>query len=83
MTVYHAGGDEPVSMAVVQALGAVTNTPPEELPALYDSVDPDGLDALFRGRDTDGEVRFEHAGYRITVTGAGEVRLEKAMAGEE
>lgn len=80
MTVYHADGDESISTAVVRALEAVTNTPAEELPVLYDAVDPDALDALFRDRDTEALVQFEHDGYRITVTGDREVRLEKAMA---
>jgi len=81
MTVYRTDDGEPISAAVVRALGAVTDTPVQEVPALYDSVDPDALDALFRDRDAEGEVRFEHAGHRVTVHSSGEIRLEKAMDG--
>lgn len=79
MIVLHTDSDEEVSTAVVRAIEEVTNTPVVESPPLYDAVDPDALDSLFRDRDTDGEVQFEHDGYRITATGAGEVRIEKAM----
>lgn len=79
MTVYHSDGEEPVSTTVVRSLGAITNTAPEEVPPLYDSVDPDALDRLIDD-GADVRVRFEHVGYRITVTGTGEVRLEDAMA---
>ncbi len=37
-------------MAVIDAVAEAADTDPTELPPLYESVDPDALDALF-GRD--------------------------------
>lgn len=77
MVVFHTGRDEEVSTAVIRALEEVTGTPAGEATPLYNAVDPDALDALFRDRDTDDDylVQFEHDGYRITVTGDAEVRI--------
>ena len=45
----------------------VTGKNDEELPVLYDCIDPEGLDAVI-DRMTDGEVSFVYAGCRVTVT---------------
>lgn len=43
-----------------------------DLPALHNSVDVDALEALIASSD-EVDVRFVYAGYRIRVTGDGEV----------
>ena len=43
-------------------------------PTLFDAVDGDALDRLFRA--TDGHVRFEYHGYEVTVTSDGDVSLD-------
>lgn len=40
-------GDLPVSSGIIQALATLTNTPPIEMPPLYESIDPSVLDAVF------------------------------------
>lgn len=67
---YAIDTDEPASVAVVQAVSAYTETPPDELEALYNVVDPEALNALVsesgsrRGR----KVRFRYDGVDVTVT---------------
>ncbi|MFB6224331.1 MAG: HalOD1 output domain-containing protein [Haloarcula sp.] len=56
------------SLAIVEAVAAATETAPEELPQLTDAVDPDALDALFAGRQTNGRVTFQYAGYCVSVS---------------
>jgi hypothetical protein len=72
---YRVDPDETPSEAVVRALAAEMDRAAGEIPTLYESVDPDALDVLFRDR-RGGRVEFEHVGYRITVCSEGEVRLE-------
>lgn len=60
------------SVIVVEAVGAAANATVEQLPILYDVIDPDALDALFEsatedGDGFDGELSFSYAGYRVTV----------------
>ena len=58
------------SHAVITVLAEVMRTDPTESLPLYDSVDPDALDAVVRVRDPhdgDIEVTFTHEGHTITV----------------
>lgn len=60
------------SVTVIEAVSEAANTPVEQLPILYDVIDPDALDALFSARPADatpfdGEVTFTYAGFRVTV----------------
>lgn len=43
---------------------------------LFDAVDPDALDSLFR--DTPGRVTFEYSSYTVTVDHEGNVELAGA-----
>lgn len=50
-------------------------------PPLYDVLDPDALDALFRdvdGTRRTGEVSFEYCGCHVTVASDGRVLVEDA-----
>jgi hypothetical protein len=65
---------ESLSHAVIEAVAAREGVDPAELPeALYDAVDTDALDSLFRAED--GEVVFPYMGYEVRVTSAGVVDL--------
>ncbi|MFW5937794.1 MAG: HalOD1 output domain-containing protein [Halanaeroarchaeum sp.] len=56
------------SIAVVEAVAAVTGRDPTSLPRLYDAIDPDALDALLDGDVAPSlQVRFEYAGVRVVV----------------
>lgn len=70
------GRGETVSEAVVRAVAAATGRPAtpgrdgptDDLDELFDAVDPDALDTLFRGR-SDGRVVFYWSDCEIAVDG--------------
>ena len=65
----------PVSMRVVEAVAEREGTDALELTEpLYHAIDPDALDSLFEGR-LGGEITVRYHGYRVTVTGDGDVEL--------
>ena len=56
---------------------------PELESPLYDSIDPDALEKLVSGTERRGDgaelnVSFTYLGYRVTVTGDGEVSVRQA-----
>jgi hypothetical protein len=63
-----ADTDVAIGTLVVTTISDATDTPVGELPPLYDAIDPDALDAVFFGRDTEGCVRFQYAGHTVTVS---------------
>lgn len=70
---YEIGRDKSPSDAVVRAVAEFTHTPPLDLDPLYDTVDPDHLDALFEGTSddtvrTDRTFTFTFAGCVVSVT---------------
>lgn len=78
----------PPSRRVVQAVAAAENVDPTDLQPLYDVVDPDALDALFRptaaGRPrSSGSVRFRYAQHDVVVQEGGAVRVDAAPARAE
>lgn len=61
---------------VVQTIADREGVDPTELPPLFESVDPDALDALLRRDDTAGaQVTFTHHGHEVTVRSDGRVSL--------
>lgn len=74
--------ERPASVRVMEALSAQANVDPLELRPLYEVVDPDALDALFRGtsdgRSAPTTVRFEYEGYTVAVRGDGEIQISDA-----
>lgn len=66
--------DGPPSHAVVRAVADADGVDPTDLPPLYAAVDPDALDAMFRGR-TAGSVTFEYTGYTVTVDASADVTV--------
>jgi len=71
-------GDAPtVSETVLREVAAEEGVGPDELrPPLYDVVDPEALDRVFRERT--GQVSFEYHGYVVTVDHEGSVSLQPA-----
>lgn len=62
--------------AIVTAVADATDTDPQDLPPLYDVVDPDALNSLFaRPATTVRRVRLEYAGHEVVVRGSGEVHV--------
>lgn len=81
---YRAAGDQPLSEAVVQAVAAFSDRSSvgadsdEALDPLYDTIDPDALDALFRDAGDDsrtGAVEFAYSGCEVTVDSTGLVTV--------
>lgn len=64
----------PPSKTIVRAVADVDDVDPTELPPLYEAIDPDALDAVFRGR-SDGSVTFDYSGYTVTVRENAEVTV--------
>lgn len=66
-----------LSRAVLEAVGERESV---ELPSLetplYDSIDPDALDSLFRS-GVDGKISFSYLGYDVTVTSGGRVHVDE------
>lgn len=67
--------DEPVSMTVVDAVAGEAGVVPTELPPLAECIDPDALDVLVCTGGFTGDVEFTYHGYRVRVTGEGQVSL--------
>jgi len=69
------------ALAVVRAIAAATGRPARELSPLYDSIDPDALDALCehaRRRSASTGLSFAHAGVdvELQVSPAGELTVD-------
>lgn len=72
--------------AVVEAVVETTGTPMEELPPLYDAIDPDTLDEIFgddaRASEAGALLSFDYAGTRVFVNADGvEVRPSDSTNG--
>lgn len=76
---YHT---DSISLRVIDALADATNTDASELEPLYDVVDPEALDQLFRS-DSGGDVRveFEYHGMLVDVRGDGTVTVDGTVHG--
>lgn len=81
---YDVNASEPATHAVVEAVAAVSGADTEDLPSLYDVVEPEALDRLVAPRVTgtprsDVTVQFTYCGKRVTVDGE---TIEVHPAGE-
>jgi len=92
------GDDETTSDAVLAAIQMASGrlTSPTQgsdrgdgdvVDPLFESVDPDALDALFCSLPgaprSSGGVEFTHAGFEITVTAADEVTVRRVAVGTQ
>lgn len=85
---YHTRVDwksqEPLSTTVISAVAAITGIEPTRLEPLYQRVDPDALDSLFRPREeterTGCSLSFVLAGCEVTVHGRGEIVIQPPQA---
>lgn len=60
---------ETATVAVIDAVAAVTGTRPTDLPPLYDAIDPEALDGLFESfeRRSSETLRVEFSYHGLTV----------------
>lgn len=69
----HGEGNQTPSETVVSSVATHRGVDPVALPPLYDTLDPDALDALFASACGDGQVTFEYAGCTVECAGDGTV----------
>lgn len=68
--------DGPPSETVLRALSTVCEESPTDMKPLYEVIDPDALDALFRGPNP-GTVTFEYGEHTVIVREDAEVVIEE------
>ena len=78
---YDWDSSERLSGAIIATVATVADTEPTELEPLYDCVDPDALDALFRPLSEDrprshGRLSFSFDEYEVAVHGHGEIIVD-------
>lgn len=68
---------EQTSLAVVEKVAEVEGVSPDTLtPPLYETIDPDALDALVRNRGFTGEVKFTYHDNRVLVDSDGHITVK-------
>lgn len=65
----------PISEQVVQAVAAQTDTDPTRLPPLYNTIEPEALDAFVAELD-EGQVRIQYADTLVTVESTGDIHVD-------
>ncbi|WP_255195378.1 HalOD1 output domain-containing protein [Halorarius litoreus] len=69
-----------LSARVVSTVAERKGVAGEALPPLYESIDPDALEAIFEHETTNPDsklqVRFSYAGYLVTIRESGAISLE-------
>lgn len=74
--------DEPLSVAVADAVATFQNEDVTELEPLHYSINADALERLFEpradGLRSSGSVTFEYSDCLVTVTGDGEIRIDSS-----
>lgn len=74
----HHAGSSPVSTNVLEAIAQVEETDPVDIPCpLYEVIDPDALDTLYRTGGSAVVVEFTYCGYSVTVQRDGEVSVSE------
>ena len=66
------------SERLVEVVAEQTNTDPVELPPLYDTIDPEALDALFATL-ADGCLEFQYAGQTVRLESDGGVHVTRGV----
>lgn len=73
---------EPLSVAIVDAVATFRNRDVTELEPLHYTIDTDALERLFEpradGLRDGGSVTFEYSDCLVTITAAGEIRIDSA-----
>jgi hypothetical protein len=70
-----------VTTAIVKRVASITGQDIDQVPPLYETIDPDALEALVDSTNasaTSLSIAFEYAGHHVTVTGDGTVHVGSA-----
>jgi hypothetical protein len=70
-----------VSVAVIEAVAAVTGRGPTSLRPLTEATDADALGSLVAHRDSECEVTFVYEGCAVTVASWGDVTIRRLSDG--
>lgn len=70
------GGTNEVVPALLRVIASVDETAPTELPILYDSIDPDGLEKVLASSHAPLSITFQYHRYCVTVANDGAVTLQ-------
>lgn len=82
MSMHQTGIPEPlstsVSTLVLETIALAEGVTPIDLSGrLYDEIDPDALDALYRDGRSTVAVEFSYLDYRVSIDERGEVSVRK------
>lgn len=72
------GRGDPPSESVIELVADAQDTNPLELPPLYEAVDPDAMDGLFRESEVI-QIQFEYAGCTVIVATEGDMTVCKII----
>jgi len=72
------GDEDPLNIAVVEAVADAAGVSPEDLPSLTRIVDPDSLESLFATEQSSGRLTFEYADHTVTVVADGTVTVTES-----
>ncbi|ELY46785.1 HalOD1 output domain-containing protein [Natronorubrum sulfidifaciens] len=80
VTTFDPDAGEQASEAIITAVAALSDTRPVELTPLYESVEPDAIDALVshaRRADTAGthQLQFRYEGFDVDVRTDGRIQI--------
>lgn len=62
--------ERPITARIVQAVADQTNSPPVDLPPLYNYIDPDSLESLIESQNPQNriEIEFSYEEYLVTIS---------------
>lgn len=63
-----------ITETIIQEVALVTNTDPLALPPLYQTIDPEALEAAI-DKLSEGRVSFDYLGHQVTVESDGTVQV--------
>lgn len=74
-------GDADPSETVIRTIAQAKGISPLEMPMLYEIVDPEALDAVFKGRNL-SYIQFLYYGYKVIVVSDGRIILQDCETNE-
>lgn len=82
-TTYDPDTPGSLPVAIIELVSGAIGKEPKAMDPLFDVVDPDALDALFRSRETrTGRIEFGFCGCEVRAVSGGEVLVSGPMDGE-
>lgn len=70
--------DTPPTWAIIALASIVNQTDPLDMAPLYEVIDPDSLETLFRTASTGCRIEFMYAGLDVSLTSDGELVVSRS-----